>query len=100
MAFYSAMSDADAEQACGLLAENTRAELEEAADEPCDFAILGEDLPTADGVIEVAAYGRNARAILDGDVVFLTVESGDWKVLAAGCEFQSGKPYHCSLTGG
>lgn len=98
--FSAALNDADAEQACELLAESTRAELESSAQAPCDSAIMDEDLPTADEVVEVAAYGRNARAILSGDVVFLTVEAGAWKVLAAGCEFQSHGPYDCSLKGG
>ncbi|MDQ4036819.1 MAG: hypothetical protein M3313_00330 [Actinomycetota bacterium] len=100
LAFSVALEDSDAEQACQLLAESTRTELESSADAPCDSAIMDEDLPTADAVVEVAAYGRNARAILDGDVVFLTIEAGEWKVLAAGCEFQSNEPYDCSLKGG
>jgi len=97
LAFSAALRDAEAGQACELLAESTRTGLESRAETPCDSAILEEDLPLADAVVEVAAFGRNARVILDGDVVFLMVEAGDWKVLAAGCEFRSTQPYDCSL---
>ncbi|MDQ3716192.1 MAG: hypothetical protein M3381_09310 [Actinomycetota bacterium] len=99
VAFHDALSSSDSAQACDLLAEGTRRELEQSADTPCDDAILEEGLPTADQVVEVAAYGRNARVILDGDIEFLTVEGGEWKVIAAGCEFQPNAPYDCSLKG-
>lgn len=100
LAFSAALNDSDADRACDLLAQSTRTELESSTDASCDSAILDEDLPTADRTVEVAAYGRNARAILDGDVVFLTVEGGDWKVTAAGCEFQANAPYDCKLRAG
>jgi len=81
------------------LATGARTELEQKTDAPCDSAIADEDLPTAGQVVGTAADGRNARVVLDGDVVFLTVEGQRWKVRAAGCELQSNAPYDCSLKG-
>ncbi len=99
LAFHAALSSEDGGRACELLSEGTRTELEVSSDQPCDTGILDEDLPSADKVAEVAAYGRNARAILAGDVVFLTVEGGVWKVMAAGCELRPNAPYDCTLAG-
>lgn len=100
VAFHAAQRDADGERACALLTETTRTAVAESADEPCASAILDEDLPAADQVLDVAAYGRNARVTLDGDVVFLSVAGGTWKVTAAGCQPRPDAPYDCSLTGG
>lgn len=99
LAFHTAHEEGDGGQACELLTDAVRTELEQSAEQPCDEAILMEDLPTAGRVMEVAAYGGDARVILDGDVVFVTVEGGQWKVSAAGCEFRSNLPYDCTLTG-
>ncbi len=100
VAFHDALSGGDSAAACDLLAEGARTELEHTAGSPCDSAIGDEGLPAAGQVVDVAAYGRNARVILDGDVVFLTVESGEWKVMAAGCTFQENAPYDCTLKAG
>jgi len=99
LAFHAAHEGGDGGQACELLTEAARTELEQSSEQPCDEAILAEDLPTAGRVVEVAAYGGDARIVLDGDVVFVTVEGGQWKVTAAGCEFRSDRPYDCTLTG-
>ncbi len=100
LAFYAAYGDEDGARACALMTESARTELEQSTDEPCDSAIVSEDLPSADQVEEVEAYGRNARVILDGDVVFLSVADGTWRISAAGCEYRSNAAYDCTITGG
>lgn len=100
VAFYESLDTGDEAAACDLLAEGTRDELERSADSSCDSAIGDEDLPAAGAVVEAVAYGRNARVILDGDVVFLTVEDGLWKVMAADCELRANAPYECTLKEG
>jgi len=99
VAFHEAQRRGDGGSACDLLIETTRTDLEQSTDQPCETAILAESLPSAEQVVDVAAYGRNARVILDGDVVFLSVAEGRWQVSAAGCVFQANAPYDCSLSG-
>lgn len=99
LAFHDAQGSGDGALACDFLSEATRAELEQSSEMPCDSAILEEDIPSAEQVVDVAAYGRNARVALDGDVVFLSVAGGEWKVIAAGCQPRVDEPYDCSLTG-
>lgn len=97
--FSGALTDGDGSRACELMTEATRTELEQSSKEPCDTAVLAEDIPSAEQVLDIAAYGRNARVVLDGDVVFLSVANGGWRVIAAGCRLQPQAPYDCVLTG-
>ncbi len=99
-AFSAALGDGNGAEACDLLNDATRTELEQSSEQACDQAILEEDLPTAEQVMDIKAYGRSARVILEGDVVFLSVADGGWRVTAAGCQPQANQPYDCSLTGG
>ncbi|MGI8723189.1 MAG: hypothetical protein ACR2JG_13285 [Geodermatophilaceae bacterium] len=81
------------------MTEATRTELEDGSEQPCDTAVLAEDIPSTGSVLDVAAYGRNARVVLDGDVVFLSVANGGWRVTAAGCRVQPQAPCDCAVTG-
>lgn len=97
LAFSGALNDGDGSRACELMTEAARTELEDSSEESCDTAVLAEDIPSAERVLDIAAYGRTARVVLDGDVVFLSVADGGWRVAAAGCRPQPEAPYDCAV---
>ncbi|WP_189111633.1 hypothetical protein [Streptomyces camponoticapitis] len=45
-------------------------------------------------------FGRQARAVLVSDTLFLSQFPDGWKVVPAGCEPHPGHPYRCSVKGG
>ncbi|MGC0336296.1 hypothetical protein [Streptomyces sp. SLBN-8D4] len=45
-------------------------------------------------------YGRQARIVLARDTLFLSLFPDGWKVVAAGCSPQPGRPYQCAIRGG
>lgn len=98
--FHAAVRSPDGAAACGLLAPQTLEKLEDSAGAPCAEAIQGVELPAAVGVADTATYVRNARVALDGDVVFVSVFDGAWKVTAAGCSLQPDDSYDCLVEGG
>ncbi|MFJ6785754.1 hypothetical protein [Streptomyces yangpuensis] len=99
-AFEETLARADYNAACELLAPQTRQQLEQDSDKPCGPALADEKLPTADPVRTTQMYGRQALLQLDGDTLFLSQFDDGWKIVAAGCRPQPGKPYRCSLKGG
>ncbi|MCW2762892.1 MAG: hypothetical protein JWR85_3093 [Marmoricola sp.] len=98
--FADALSSDDAAAACGLLAPETKSELEQSAGKKCAAAILAEDLPDAGTVAQLAAFGTMAQVSFVDDVMFLTEFRSGWKVMAAGCSPVPGRPYDCQLQGG
>ena len=98
---FTAIADDDGVTACGALAPETRAEIEQAHDNaPCAEAILDEDLPAPGAVTGEEVYGQWAQVRFDGDTVFLAVFPGGWRVVAAGCEARPDRPYDCRIQGG
>jgi hypothetical protein len=96
----AAVAGKDGATACATLAPDTAAELVQSADKSCNQAILDEDLP-APGAIEGAdVYGQWAQVRLSDDTMFLAVFPGGWRVVAAGCEPRTSRPYDCTLQGG
>lgn len=88
------------EQACGLLSERARDDLEQGEQSPCADALpqLGLPAPSAQRSVEV--YEQHAQVVLADDVVFLARFDDGWKVTAAGCEAQpDDEPYECALGG-
>lgn len=85
---------------CAALAPETRSELEESAKAGCADAIAAEKLPSGGRVLTVDVYGRQARVVLTSDTLFLSQFSDGWKVVAAGCQLQTGRPYQCAVKGG
>jgi len=96
----SAVAERDGAAACGLLAPETAAEVEQSADRPCAEAILNEQLPAAGPVTATHVYGQRAQVRLSADTVFLAVFPGGWRVVAAGCTPEGEKPYDCVIEGG
>ena len=98
--FYRAVQDGDGAAACAVLAPRTRSELEKSAQKSCDQAILEEDIPTVDQPSGVEAFGTMAKLAYGSETAFLARFEGGWKVMAAACTDQPGKPYDCLLSGG
>ncbi|MFJ6448528.1 hypothetical protein ACIQNV_18245 [Streptomyces hydrogenans] len=86
-------------RACGLLAPETRLQLEQGEQETCPAALASQELPTAAGVDGVEAYGRQAMVRTGGDTLFLSLFTAGWKVVAAGCTPRPDQPYDCLIKG-
>ncbi|MDX3533901.1 hypothetical protein PV721_05880 [Streptomyces sp. MB09-01] len=99
-AFEQALADADYARACGLLAPQTRQQLEENEEKPCGPALPGQELPVAGQVRGTQVHGRQALLRLQKDTLFLSQFDDGWKVVAADCAPQGEQPYRCSLKGG
>lgn len=98
--FETALAAKDNTALCQTLAPGTRQELEDTAKAACTQAIADNDIPQASTVRQVDVYGRQARVVLQGDTLFLSSFSDNWKITAAGCEPRPRKPYKCELKGG
>ncbi|BCJ55122.1 hypothetical protein Asp14428_65970 [Actinoplanes sp. NBRC 14428] len=96
----TAVASDDGATACATLAPQTRAELEESAGQPCDRAILDEDLPAPGTVTGTDVYGQWAQVRLTGDTLFLATFPDGWRVVAAGCTPRGSRPYDCAVQGG
>jgi hypothetical protein len=97
--FAGALSDTDGEAACNLLAATTRTSLESDSGSPCADAVTALHLPEPGEVRTSRAYGRAAQVDFTNDVAFLTLENGNWRISAAGCEQRPERPYRCQLKG-
>jgi hypothetical protein len=99
-AFEQALAGDDRAALCTALAPETLSEVEDSEKKACDEAIGAQDLPAGGPVRNVDVYGRQARAVLASDTLFLSQFPAGWKVVAAGCQPRSGQPYQCSVKGG
>ncbi|WP_406004921.1 hypothetical protein OG440_01165 [Streptomyces sp. NBC_00637] len=98
-AFETALSGGDRAALCAALAPGTRSEVEDAAKKPCADTIGAQDLPAGGKVRSVDVHGRQARAVLASDTLFLSQFRDGWKIIAAGCRPRPGLPYKCSVKG-
>lgn len=99
-AFERAVSQGDGAAACDLLAPETASEVAESSGSSCASGVLEEDLPEGGVVQGSGVWGRSAQVRLAADTLFLSHFDDGWKVLAAGCVPQPGKPYDCTVEGG
>ncbi|EFL13263.1 conserved hypothetical protein [Streptomyces sp. C] len=99
-AFEQALGAQDYGAACGLLAPETRAQLEEDEAQVCAKALEGQQLPAPGAVDGVEVYGHQALVRAEGETLFLSQLTGGWRVVAAGCTPQEDKPYKCTVKGG
>ncbi|MFH9294804.1 hypothetical protein [Streptomyces sp. NPDC017520] len=100
VAFREGLRTRDAAATCALLAPATRDTLESSEGKPCVTVIAGEELPVAGPVRRVDVYGNQGRTVFDGDTLFLSRFPDGWKVVAAGCTPDPGRPYTCVVEGG
>lgn len=96
---FSAAASADPQAACGLLAPQTRLELE-GNEGPCPQALPGQDLPAGGGSRRAEVYGKDAIVHLEKDTVFLARFDDGWRVTAAGCTANGDHPYDCTVKAG
>lgn len=97
--FEADLARQDSAALCDALAPGTREGLQDSSKSDCEQAIGDSDLPAATDVRRVDVYGQQARAVLDGDTLFLSAFTDGWKITAAGCEPQPRKPYKCAVKG-
>jgi hypothetical protein len=97
--FAGTLREEDGGAACGMLTPATRRELEDSSGTACAEAIVEEDLPQLGAPAEVKVYGHHAEVRGDGDTLFLADHSGQWLVVAAGCEPRGDLPYDCAVKG-
>jgi hypothetical protein len=113
--FHAAVASREAIGACALLAPETRRELEQSAQQPCDQAVLAESIPDVGRVQDSNLFGGKAQVRFAGargvradradeagiaDTVFLAEFPDGWKVVAAACTPRDGLPYDCQVEGG
>ncbi len=97
--FYAAVEAHDGTQACGLLAPQTRHELESTAGKPCPRAVLEESLPHVRGRGHLERFGNQAQVDLVGDTVFLSEFRDGWRIVALMCTPRGAQPYDCQVKG-
>ncbi|MDI6627771.1 MAG: hypothetical protein QME72_08635 [Rhodococcus sp. (in: high G+C Gram-positive bacteria)] len=97
--FHAALRGGNGVEGCALLAADTVEHVEKSSHAACEKGILDSDIPDAEQIVDVRAYGRAAQVRMDTDTVFLTVADGGWKVTAAGCRAEPGGPYDCMIEG-
>jgi hypothetical protein len=98
--FERAVAEGEWAAGCALLAPRTLSELEKSAGKSCPVALEEEDLGDAGPVRDSHGYGTMAQVRLGQDTYFLAEFDDGWKVMAAGCAPDPGKPYDCALQGG
>ena len=97
--FYAAVAERDGPGACGLLAPETRSELEQSEGKACSAAVLDQHVPEAGEIRATSVYGTMAQVRYDQDTVFLARFPSGWKVMAAACSKTSSARYECEVKG-
>jgi hypothetical protein len=99
-AFYEAYAARDGASTCAHLAPRTRSELEQSAGKRCATAVLEEEVPKVSEPVDVQVFGTQAEVKWNGETTFLARFQSGWKVMAAVCKPQPGRPYDCTISGG
>ncbi|MDQ0585580.1 hypothetical protein QF030_007758 [Streptomyces rishiriensis] len=84
---------------CSALAPQTRSEVEDSEKKVCPDAVSSQSLTAGGPLRRVDVWGRQARAVLASDTLFLSQFPDGWKIVAAGCRPRPGRPYQCSVKG-
>jgi hypothetical protein len=96
--FVQKLDAGDGAGACDLLTRDARSSASGATDASCDQAVTGVKEQGGD-ITSVQVWGDAAEVRIGGDVLFLRLVSGGWRVSAAGCTPQPKGPYDCKLGG-
>ena len=95
--FLGALERHDGRAACRELAPETASAVARDEMRPCGEAVLSLGITPAP-IRGVQVYVDAAQAKLEGGgAVFLDETSAGWRVSAAGCQPEPGKPYDCEL---
>jgi hypothetical protein len=97
-AWLAAARARDATALCRLVTP-AAAQSAETGAETCVQALSDLDLPGAGPVGAVQVWSDRAQVKAGTDTLFLTEVDGGWRVSAAGCTAQPGRPYDCDLEG-
>jgi hypothetical protein len=97
-AFETAVMNGRGAEACARLAPGTADEVAKSSGSPCARSILSVRLRGGE-VSSVAVYGLQAEVVLSTDTVFLSRFEDGWRVIAAACTPQQGKPFDCLVKG-
>jgi hypothetical protein len=98
-AFYRAVAAQDGASVCDRLTRVTRSELEQSSGQPCDRAVLEENIPAVHARGRVEVFGTMAQATYDADTMFLTRFGDRWLVTAVGCSLGARGIYDCRVKG-
>ena len=96
--FVEKLAAGDGAGACDLLTDDARSSASGATDTSCDKAVTGVKERGSD-ITSVQVWGDAAQVRIGGDVLFLRLASGQWRISAAGCTPQPTGPYDCKLGG-
>jgi hypothetical protein len=91
------VSEQQGTEACSLLAPAAVEELEDSSGQPCDQAVLEEDLGAVGEPLGAQVFDTMAQVRFESDTVFLSRFDGKWLVVAAACVPRSGRPYDCDI---
>jgi hypothetical protein len=95
--FFAALSRHDGDAACHELSEEAASSVASDEKKPCGQAVLSLGIGSA-RIKNLSVYMDSAQAKLQGGgAVFLDQTPKGWKISAAGCKPQPGKPYDCDL---
>jgi hypothetical protein len=97
--FQTALAGGDGAAACAELNPETSKALEQQERKPCDEAILGLELPTANRVASTDVEVTSAAvSLLGGRTLFLDEAADGWEISAAGCSPRAPDlPFDCEL---
>jgi outer membrane murein-binding lipoprotein Lpp len=96
--FVASVTAGDGARACAMLTDDARSSASGATDASCADAVTGVK-EHGTGVSGVQVWGDAAQVRIGGDVLFLRLVSGGWRVNAAGCTPQPQGPYDCKVGG-
>lgn len=85
-------------RACALLAPETLKSLEDSGGD-CSQTLSQLVQPNGGLATAVQVYGKDAIVHLGSDTIFLARFTDGWRVTAAGCTPQPGRPYDCTVRG-
>ncbi len=98
--FLEAYQAQDGARACALIAPETRVQVQEQEQKPCEQAVLAVDLPDLGTVDRTEVYSGEGVVVTSQQVLFVSrFHPEGWRVTAAGCTPRGEKPHDCEVQG-